>query len=991
MIGRTVSHYRIVETLGGGGMGVVYKAIDTRLNRFVAVKFLSADLTKNAEANQRFVQEAQAASAFDHPNICTIHEIDETPDRELFLVMAFYDGETLKQRIERGPLPIDEALDIAIQTARGLAKAHGAGIVHRDVKPANLIIDTDGLVKILDFGLAKLAKHADITRTGTTLGTVAYMSPEQIRGDVDARTDVWAMGVVLYEMLAGYRPFVGKDDLAVLASIANDTPKPIASVRADVPAGLPPVLSRALDRRLATRYASAVELLTALTDCRTAMTPLAPRSGDLWRLLRRPGVAIPTVVVLVAAALSAGIVYRRAGGARWAREEGIPQVMQFVAKDDYAGAFEVAKEVERYSPNDPVLARLWSEFSAVGSITTMPDGADVYVQDYATPDAAWRPLGRTPLRDIKLPRGVFRFRVEKTGFETQMVAATNPGNLLQNAAYRLNSPIEISLLARGTSPEMTPVPGGAFPVNLSGFKTDELIRLDPFSIDRHEVTNADFKKFVDRGGYGNPELWRGLSFVLNGHHLAWPAAIKEFHDSTGRAGPATWELGEYLPGQGEHPVSGVSWYEAVAYCRGEGKTLPTVFHWARAALSPAELFAPLAPAIIPLSNFGGKGPAPVGSYRGMGPYGTYDMAGNVREWSWNESAGGRRWIHGGAWSDPVYALVDPLSLPPFDRSTTNGFRCLRYGNEAAIPDALSARVETYARDHRSARGVSDEVFDVFRRQFALAKSTLNQRIDWRDTSGEDWTREKISFDAGYQSGRISALLFLPRNSRPPYQVVVYFPGLSSFVGRTSSDSLQPGGYVELHPGGYLDFILKSGRALVWPIYQGSYERWDPALSSAGEEHLQAFRMRMLHWRYDVGKTLDALSARDDIDINRTAYVGISFGASPALPLLALESRLKAAALIAPGFWYQEMPPEADAINYVSRVTIPTLMLGGRYDYVMPLETSQKPLFELLATPADHKRHVVSEGGHMDFPRGELIREVLGWLDRYLGPVKSSNP
>src|SRR5262245_43072602 len=208
LTGETVSHYRIVERLGGGGMGVVYKAVDTRLNRFVALKFLSDSLTRDPDAKERFVQEAQAASALDHPNICTIHEIDETPDRELFLTMAFYDGETLKQRIERGRLPVAEALDIAIQMARALSKAHDAGIVHRDVKPANAIVASDGLVKILDFGLAKLAGQADITRTGTTLGTIAYMSPEQIRGvDAGPRLDVWSLGVVIYEMLAGRRPF----------------------------------------------------------------------------------------------------------------------------------------------------------------------------------------------------------------------------------------------------------------------------------------------------------------------------------------------------------------------------------------------------------------------------------------------------------------------------------------------------------------------------------------------------------------------------------------------------------------------------------------------------------------------------------------------------------------------------------------------------------------------------------------------------------------
>ena len=212
MEGERLSHYEILERLGGGGMGVVYKALDTKLNRHVSLKFLPPELTRDDEARTRFIQEAQAASALDHPNICTIHEIDSTPEGQMFIAMAFYDGVTLKKRIGQGPLPIDEALDIAIQVAQGLVKAHQAGIVHRDIKPANVMLTKDGFVKIVDFGIAKLLGVTGPTQVGSTLGTVAYMSPEQVAGeDVDPRTDVWALGAVLYEMLTGQLPFKGEN------------------------------------------------------------------------------------------------------------------------------------------------------------------------------------------------------------------------------------------------------------------------------------------------------------------------------------------------------------------------------------------------------------------------------------------------------------------------------------------------------------------------------------------------------------------------------------------------------------------------------------------------------------------------------------------------------------------------------------------------------------------------------------------------------------
>ncbi len=204
MAGSLASRYRILGPIGIGGMGVVYRAEDTRLGRRVALKFLPPMLTPNSRAKARFLNEARAASALDHPNICTIYEVGETAEGQLYLAMACYEGETLKRRLERGPLETAEALHIALQVARGLAKAHSQGIVHRDIKPANLMITADGIVKILDFGIAKLPEQ---TRGGPLLGTPGYMSPEHARGEeVDARTDVWSLGAVLHEMLTGRPP-----------------------------------------------------------------------------------------------------------------------------------------------------------------------------------------------------------------------------------------------------------------------------------------------------------------------------------------------------------------------------------------------------------------------------------------------------------------------------------------------------------------------------------------------------------------------------------------------------------------------------------------------------------------------------------------------------------------------------------------------------------------------------------------------------------------
>ena len=282
MIGKTVSHYRILEKIGQGGMGVVYRAEDLRLRRTVALKFLPPELTMNPDAKARFMHEARSASALEHPSICNIHEIGETEDGQLFICMACYDGEPLSARIALGPLAVEEALDIALQVAEGLAEASSRGIVHRDIKPGNILLTDKGRVKIVDFGLAKLAGATRITRTGTVMGTAAYMSPEQVRGEnLDHRADIWALGAVLYEMITGRPPFGGDTELTVMYSIMNSDLVDVSQERPDVPPGLECVVNRMLAKDLSERYTDAADVVRdlrelTLTDVtRTSRTSLS--------------------------------------------------------------------------------------------------------------------------------------------------------------------------------------------------------------------------------------------------------------------------------------------------------------------------------------------------------------------------------------------------------------------------------------------------------------------------------------------------------------------------------------------------------------------------------------------------------------------------------------------------------------------------------------------------------------------------------------------
>ncbi len=363
MIGKLVSRYRILEHLGGGGMGVVYKAEDTRLKRTVALKFLPPALTTDPEAKERFIHEAQAASSLQHNNICNVHDIDETPDGQLFIVMDLYEGETLKKKIERGPLKIEEAVGIAMQIAQGLAKAHEHEIVHRDIKPANVMVTSEGVVKIVDFGLAKLSNRTMLTKTGSTLGTAAYMSPEQARGDpADHRTDIWSLGIVLYEMLTGKRPFEAEYENALLYSILNSEPEPITALRTGVPMELDRVVQKCLSKNPRGRYQHMDEVLVDLRSCSrfTSQIGALTQRSTVARRRNRRLFWYGTVAGLVALALVAYVLL--------SRQEGSPSRLKMIAVLPFENLGSAEDEYFADGLTDEITSRL-SSISTLGVIS----------------------------------------------------------------------------------------------------------------------------------------------------------------------------------------------------------------------------------------------------------------------------------------------------------------------------------------------------------------------------------------------------------------------------------------------------------------------------------------------------------------------------------------------------------------------------------------------------------------------------------------------
>lgn len=999
-------HYNIISKIGEGGMGIVYKAEDTRLKREVAIKFLPHSFNVSSKDKEKLKTEAQIAAGLNHPNIATVYAIEEFGD-DTFIVMEYVKGNELKDVITNNSekkLNFNDFLNYAIQITEGINAAHRKGIIHRDIKSSNIMLSDDGRIRVMDFGLAHIHGDPNITKKGSTPGTTAYMSPEQLRGEeVDFRADIWSLGIVLFEMLTGQPPFQGNFDQAIIYSILHEKPKSIKKLNPDVPDDLEQVVLECLEKDPKKRTQSAEELLTSLRQINRLNTLSASKKITAQRL-RFINPALIVSMVIIATIILAAIFFPIK---KIFDSENLPelraQLQDLVDKENYYEAHLFAEENKNLLEQDSLFKHLSLIIYDTLSIKSDPEGAKVYLlrysQDTRDTDIKGELIGETPIKNFQIIRGDYLITVEKSKEPVKMSKNEYQAPFkgleyipLQRVASSYPIMKEFPVPVRGLNLEMNfidtdilPkdmvfVPRGMHKLVSRSIPLAKPLSLDDFFIDKYEVSNSDYKKFISAGGYKRKEYWKH-KFKKDGKEISWQEAMRFFVDRSNLPGPRSWINQSYPEAKGNHPVTDITWYEAAAFAEFLGKSLPTVYQWEKAARNGVPNFHMISMPwgiIYPLTdissrtNFNGNGTEPVNKYQfGISYYGGYNFAGNVEEWCLNKSLDGFIYADG-SYEDSNFVFGAFNSFDGFYSSPDLGFRCVKNirdsnSEQHKMVVDLKIPVPIY-------RPVTDLIFDSILKLYNYEKVQLNSEIISTEQN-ENWTKEKISFDSPF-GDRILGYLFLPKNAEKPYQCILWNPHSGVYELGASADWAAEILFAE---------NIKYGRALFVLVPKGSTERkWE-----YGEDYPDVssilFRDRVIRWVTENRIGIDYLLSRSDIDKDKIAY-HTTANNFEGLIVPGVDNRFNCVILTANcifGDDQEKLAPEINPVNFLPRYKTPTFMINGKYADSDNFYLTILPTFNLLPEP---KRINAVNSAHVP-PLAFRVPLTNKWLDESLGPVK----
>tara|TARA_Y100001936_G_scaffold230793_1_gene254179 strand:- start:365 stop:2575 length:2211 start_codon:yes stop_codon:yes gene_type:complete len=629
----------------------------------------------------------------------------------------------------------------------------------------------------------------------------------------------------------------------------------------------------------------------------------------------------------------------------------IPKINKLVEDENYFDAFFAVDDTSLLAEHFPGLL---NKFSTMRNISSKPKGAKVYLSKNTLKPSREIYIGETPIVDLRLPIGAVKLKFSKEGFQDRTILTK----------FRWTAPFIPPNLNKLSSAPVVKIDSLTKTLQIAGIIENKSKYIPAYEIDENEITNRDYNIFLKSPAYSNPVFWKDLIKKYKLKEFSF-RTVSKFIDLTGQKGPSTWSVGKYGEGKGNFPVLGISWFEALAFCEFNNKTLPNIYQWDNAAgmASSNE--------IIPLSNILKKDPIDISSPTAVGVYGLKNMAGNAREWIFNSSGSKRKFLLGGGFSDEIYLFNWVQSADPLDRSDLNGCRCAKStNNDIAIG---YEDIQTSTKDISKLIPVDDKTYQLYKSQYEYDKFNLNAKLLESKINQTGQRVERVELDS-FNNQKMQALLYLPKDIKGPYKAILFYPGSGAISTRSSQRAMN-----YLHKN--RSFLVESGYALILPIFTSTFERGDGLLNSVPNESIN-YRDHVITWGRELQITVDYLESRNDIDSENIAYMGWSWGGRIGSIMVAIEDRFKTALLIVGGMRVQNKKPEVDPLNFLPRIKIPTLMLNGRYDHFFPVETSQIPMYNFLGTQEKDKKHIIYNTGH-SIPFNELAKESLSWLDKYL--------